>query len=200
MRELHPNELQRPNNLRGLPTALSLNCSLPPISESERLLAIINDSVRALGQPGSFFKLPEVQPHIQQQLQNKQLLLVEDNPVIAALYSRYLVTATNGNFNFVIHTARIQMDTLLEFVVTKQPDVVLLDYQLAAGLRGTELVAPLRRELPRSILIGFSSDPFDNQQLVAAGASGAATKRTSQIVETLEEIALVVRNKVGSDS
>ena len=70
----------------------------------------------------------------------KLILIVEDEPKIAALLSDYL--QAQGSFNSVIVE---RGDQALEMFLSKQPDLVLLDLMLP-GLDGIEVCKQLRAQ------------------------------------------------------
>jgi CheY-like chemotaxis protein len=69
-------------------------------------------------------------------------------------------------------------DRALEIVAAEHPTVVLMDYAMGTRTSGAEAVRSLRTRYPRSALalVGISSDPRSNDQMLAAGADDALPK------------------------
>ncbi|NLF25086.1 MAG: response regulator [Deltaproteobacteria bacterium] len=165
------------------------------LPQRENLLQKINAAQLTLGQQGEYSEVPDVPLHVYETLRGKRVLMVDDTAVLLAIYSRFLVSASDGHSDFVLHLKHMQKSDLMDAIIAKRPDVILLDYELEAGLKGPDLVAPLREQLPNCLLIGFSSVPSCNQFFIEAGADGAVLKRVNQIPQTLERIAEVVKSR-----
>ena len=78
---------------------------------------------------------------------------------------------------------------LLQAVVEKAPDVLLLDWELP-GLPAAQLLRLLHFERPALKVVAMSTDPQVEQRALAAGAAaylskGGPPRRLSSIIQTL---------------
>lgn len=70
-------------------------------------------------------------------------------------------------------------DDAVEIVRREQPDVVLMDYAMAAQRSGEEAIRALRAAYPRAggaRIVAISSDELSNERMLAAGADDAVPK------------------------
>ncbi|MCS6913727.1 MAG: response regulator [Myxococcales bacterium] len=69
-------------------------------------------------------------------------------------------------------------DDAVEVVRRERPDVILMDFSMDSALSGAEAVARLRAasDLGPLRIVGISSDPQDNERMLAAGADDAVPK------------------------
>jgi hypothetical protein len=155
------------------------------------LLEKINEAQKALGRSTKYIKLPDVAPEVVEALSGKRIVMVDDIAGQLAKWHPVLLTATNGTADFVWHTEETR-SALLDRITASNPEVVLLDYELSKGVRGTELVDVLRERLPGAVIIGFSSDRGYNTLLRDAGTHGTANKGAAEAEQELFSIVVIV--------
>lgn len=170
----------------------SLNESSDPGTESIRLLELINSHLALLhsGEPrNTYSELPKVEKC--PVLSSRRLLMVDDSTGFLREWIPLLLVATGGNADFLLHRDGVSDAELLRSIVEKKPDLILLDYQLADGVVGENLVSPLQQHLPSCIIIGFSAHDELSNKILRAGAHGVAPKRYIE-PETLRAISTIV--------
>lgn len=70
-------------------------------------------------------------------------------------------------------------DDAVEIVGRERPDVVLMDYAMAANHSGEDAIRALRAAYPRgrgAKIVAISSDERSNERMLAAGADDAVPK------------------------
>jgi DNA-binding NarL/FixJ family response regulator len=107
-----------------------------------------------------------------------KLLLADDQLIFYPALSLWLEQAPDFHLVGVV----TQASTLLEQVETTQPDILLLDWELA-DLRTekakAKLVRTLRARFPHLRIIALSSAPGSGQQVMAAGVHAFVSKTES---------------------
>ena len=102
----------------------------------------------------------------------ERILVVDDHQLVG----ESLATVLAGR-GFETRTAtRIGHDEILEDAREFQPTIVLLDLQLAAGLRGTALVEPLTELNARVLMMTGVTSPAELGRCLEAGAEGVISK------------------------
>lgn len=129
---------------------------------------------------------------------NCNMLLIDDSQLVMAAFIEPLMYATNGNASFLWHRDQ-SPEQLMDQVVEKKPDVVLIDANLEDGLRGYHLIPLLKNRLPNASFIGFSTAPSTRDAFMAAGAIGFVEKDISDPERNLREIAEVLKNREGKE-
>ena len=178
----------------------ALDANLPVARDQEGILTAINAFLEQLGRSCRYLKVPTVPETAFETLQGKRILLVDDVSRIAEHWTPLLISASNGNANAVIHTASTSAEELLERIISERPEIILLDYELAAGLKGSQLVEPIRTVLPDTLLIGFSSNSTYNRMLIESGAAGAVEKMSGDENSVLEAIAALFKEHSASSN
>ncbi len=87
-----------------------------------------------------------------------QLLLVEDNPKLRAALRDGL--DKTGKIRVIYDCD--SGEAAFEFCLKRQPDVILMDVQLAAKMNGIETAVAIRREFPRMPVVFYSIQDDDN--------------------------------------
>jgi CheY-like chemotaxis protein len=70
---------------------------------------------------------------------------------------------------------REHADDAAEVVALERPEIVMMDFAMGEHRSGAEVIRGLRRGYAGRI-VGISSDPGSNQQMLAAGADDAIPK------------------------
>ena len=111
------------------------------------------------------------------------VLLVEDEPYMA----RYLCTVLKQfGYHLEVISAGVQA---LKRAATAAFDLVLVDVLLGDGL-GTELISPLRRQLPQRPVIVLSGVPPDEEILAECLQKGAFAyvSKTAKVEELVSQL------------
>lgn len=117
-----------------------------------------------------------------------KLLLADDQFILYPALSLWLEQAPD----FWLVGVATQANSLLEQVEATQPDILLLDWELA-GLRTekakAKLVRALRARFPQLRIIALSSAPGIGPQVLAAGVHTFVSKTESpdQLLEALRQ-------------
>jgi hypothetical protein len=88
-------------------------------------------------------------------LKDKTILLVDDDEFSFRFFVPHLIVETDGKAKFIRYRNQ-EISELIDQIIEKKPDIVLLDYTLSGSLKGDEVVAPLRKLFP-GMIIGFST-------------------------------------------
>ena len=95
--------------------------------------------------------------------------------------------ATDGNFSYILHKEQTTGGLLAE-ISEQNPDIILLDYHLANGLKGDRLAEVLKLEGVGAKLIGFSSETEAKEHFKKVGVE-AVEKDGGNPKKSLKEIA-----------
>jgi DNA-binding NarL/FixJ family response regulator len=120
--------------------------------------------------------------------QDATVVVVDDEPALREIIS--IALNTSGPFE-VVATAK-DGEQALEMVAEHQPDVVLLDLLLGPE-RGADLIAPIMRSTPRSMIAALTALPAESEEasVLRAGAfvfyeKGMLTSLASYLATDLE--------------
>lgn len=119
-------------------------------------LDIINAAIEELGGKQKWLRLPDNLPEYAK-LANKKIVMVDDTSTLLQAYVPDLMVSTGNKTEFILHESQTPNE-LATAIIKSSPDIVLIDYNLAQGLRGTDVCKLLRSSGYTGTLIGFSSE------------------------------------------
>ncbi len=95
-----------------------------------------------------------------EQYQNLAILLVDDDPKLVAMYTRWLDRQD-------LRTANTKNDAQAHLNVGFVPDIVLVDYQLGDIAYGTEILLMIRKSCPHTLRVLMSgiTDHIDTHDM-----------------------------------
>ncbi len=155
------------------------------------LLKMINDTLRSLETEMEFRKLPPRIPGCEI-LEDRTIVMVDDTVELLMFFAAPLMMETGGKAHFILHK-RKSLVQLLEVVLEKNPNIVLIDGLLAEDIKGYDLVALIKKERPEVLCIGFPAGPEFNKKFMVAGSEGVVIKRLDNPEEVIRQIAEIVR-------
>lgn len=155
------------------------------------LLAAINQAMETLESGIQFKSFPDHIPGCEV-LADKKVVVVDDTVEMLLFIVAPLMVETNGKARFIPHKEQ-SLDELVRVISKEDPDVVLVDENLAGKVKGHELVASIKKKNPRVLCIGFPIGPnLYRKEFKAAGAEGSVLKDSQNPKETLIQIAQIV--------
>lgn len=158
----------------------------PTSAEQPSILDIINSELQKLGSKGRWLSAPEFLPEYEV-LKGKRILMVED--VIGLIENNLpeFIVATGGNASFLHHTEE-STGGLVNKILATNPDIVLMDYNLANEIKGSNVTKILLNSDYRGKVVGFSSENRD-REFKEAGAIGSITKGGLETSDSVKELA-----------
>lgn len=154
------------------------------------VLSKINQRLSELGStakwrrpPGSFREY-EV-------LKGKTILMVDDIQGVIEGFVPDLMVATNGNASFIHHKEQTA-EELADKIIETNPDIVLLDYNLAHNIKGDTIARLLKEKGFAGESIGFSSENEHAGKFIRAGALGCIEKSTYEPSDSIKKLAEIV--------
>jgi CheY-like chemotaxis protein len=166
------------------------------------LLEKINSIFDTLGIPKiEIFKVPKFLKEYEP-LKGKCIVMVDDNKKELKSFAPYLVVATEGNASFILNEENQELDELVEQIRKYDQSIVLMDYNLSRGLKGTSVIEELRKKDFSGKIIGFSA--MINEDLIAkfldAGALNVIEKRICPFSEIIVKLANLITESESSDN
>ncbi|MEI7890945.1 MAG: hypothetical protein WCI36_03155 [bacterium] len=116
-------------------------------------------------------------------LRDKKIVLVDDSLTVLRYEVPYLTVATNGNFE-PIHYQAQSIEKIVEEILRKNPDVLLMDFTLSydPALTGDEVIESLREAGFSGKIVGYSSDTKNDSKFIEAGADFCVEKGNTMYV------------------
>ena len=148
----------------------------------------IVQTAKTLNVPLHLDHLPTTPPGLEA-LAEKKIVLVGDGLDVLAAFLAPLMVATEGEAGFVLQNTQSK-DQTVEEILSKDPDVVLLDEYLR-GFRGHLLIEPLHQRKPGLICIGFSNAP-SAESIFREQKAGFVLKETEDPWRTLAALARAI--------
>ncbi len=167
--------------------------------EQQRLLDMVGESLAEIGSKMRYKHLPETPPGCES-LNGKTIAMVDDAEPIFWNFIPHLVATTKTKPLAIVYTDQEPND-LARTLITKKPDVILMDYRLGRpndDLWGSDMVAALRAQDYHGIIIGFSSESSYDGAFRRAGTDATVKKDFEHIPETLRSVADVVSAHKGA--
>lgn len=109
-------------------------------------------------------------------LSGRTVLMIDDNQGWLDLY-RDALTKAAKNASFHLHTNET-LEELVDLVEEMAADITLIDFYLAGGVNGNDVVSKLKQRGFNKKLIGFSTAPSVQEDFLEAGADEAITKES----------------------
>jgi DNA-binding NarL/FixJ family response regulator len=119
--------------------------------------------------------------------QGRRIVLVDDSRGVMEAFEHLLGDVTTGEARFVHHIDQ-SAEELCREILQHRPDLVLLDANLARGIKGYRLLPLLLKGDPQLKCLGFSSDDGLRERFREAGAVGFVHKRAGEAFESLREV------------
>src|SRR6266567_4646150 len=138
------------------------------------LLEKANGILENLGLTSRYKKIKEQIAECEN-LRNKKVIMVDDIVDLMKSFAGDLTTATNGNASFLLHSNQTE-EIIIEQILAVNPEIILMDKNLANGVSGINLVRKITQQHPEIICIGFSSESSAGNEFISAGARGFVDK------------------------
>jgi len=184
---------------RGTTNVIIISMETAPQSQTQDnknplLLETINNIMNELNKEAPWLKgnlktIPEFLPEYEK-LKGKKILWIDDTANLIGKLAPHFVVATDNNFSFVLHKDQSK-GGLLQEVLDKNPDIILLDYSLANGVKGDILAKILIAEDYTGKIIGFSGDGTITDHFKNAGVE-AVHKDEDNPSKSLKDIANLI--------
>jgi CheY-like chemotaxis protein len=117
-------------------------------------------------------------------LAGRRVVLVDDEIMTLSCFVSDFTAATRGSAVFLPHLGQ-SLEELVEAVSRAQPEYVLMDFRLAQGLEGPEVVRGLLNRRSDLLCFGFSSDVNVRPNFLEVGAREVILKNTADPRESL---------------
>ena len=170
-----------------------------PIENIEKhraeLLGKINTAIASLGSNRKWNELPEFLPEYKL-IKGKRVLMVDDSTYTIEDFIPYLMVATDGNMQFVLHKEDQTSGGLLRAILDSKPnpDIVLLDYSLANGVEGPNIAEHLQIGGFEAKIFGFSSESDYKLRFKRAGF-GFVYKSSTDLEGSVKNLARLLENQ-----
>lgn len=155
------------------------------------LLSRVNETMQELGSSSKWLKLKKM-PEGAEVLKGKRIVMVDDLRNILTSYVPNLIVATDDQAGFVLHEQQ-SMETLVEQILEKTPEIILMDRKLASGINGADVTRSILQKEPGIKIIGFSSEG-DATDFMGAGAVGFVEKDTLEPAESIKQVAELLKS------
>ena len=155
------------------------------------ILNKINEALKRFHFDGEWLRAPEFLPEYEN-LKGKRILIVEDIEMIIQNVLPEYIVATDGTADAILHSDQ-NLEKLADEILEKNPEVVLMDYTLANGVTGVEVMNALKNKGYSGKFLGFSSEGSREREFVRFGAIGALKKSDYPVSKTVLELARILR-------
>jgi DNA-binding NarL/FixJ family response regulator len=126
------------------------------------------------------------------------VVLIEDNPVFAGLFTAFLEHAQPRDFA-IAGTARTGEDGVA-VVVQLQPAAVVVDLKLP-GISGLEVIGRLRNDIPHVAIVALTSaDPDAFRAPALAAGADAFVPKDKMSTDLLPALRGAVRARISTDA
>lgn len=159
-------------------------------TNKEAILGKINQKLAALGSKSEWLRSPEFFPEYEM-LKGKTILMVDDIKEVIEGFVPDLMVATNGNASFIQHGQQT-IEELVDEIMKANPNIVLLDYNLAQDIKGDVVARLLKEKGFAGESIGFSSENEHAGKFMKAGALGCIEKSTFEPSDSIKKLAEIV--------
>ena len=157
------------------------------------LVEIMNESFTKLGSSRKIEKIEEI-PALAIEtrvLQEKRIMIIDDVRSVLVFFAPYFIAATGGEVSF-IYFEKESLEELVGKILKENPEIVLLDYNLSAKIKGNVVCQKLKTRDFKGLVFGFSSINTKDEFL-KAGATGFVPKNTVDPDYTIELLAKYVK-------
>ena len=165
----------------------TIQTKTPEEMHKDELLKKANSTLEQLGLTARYRKLKESLEGCEM-LKGKKIVMVDDIANLMLMFAGDLIVATDGNSSFILHTDQTEGD-LVKQILDANPDIVLMDKNLANNLSGVDVTKDLLNNNSSINVIGFSSESSAGKEFLSAGAKGFVDKDTSDTIGTIQNIA-----------
>lgn len=161
------------------------------LNPADSLTALANEIFHSIGSERTCHGVAAVAGA--QGLQGRSILMVDDNPVVIEPFVEGLVGVTGGHAGALLHKGE-SAQALADRIVTINPAVTLMDYELKGDLLGNEVVRCLRNAGYKGTVIGFSNyeGNWITDRFREAGADSYVRKQHKKPLETLQALARTI--------
>lgn len=160
----------------------------PEQLRQENLLSLINNSLDEIGVKARYLKLPEYMEEYKT-LTSKKVLIVDDiSGVVENVLPTFMV-ATSGTASGLVYSDTYGAEVIVQKILEKSPDILLLDYHLSEIFKGDELLAILRSKGFQGSVFGTSSDREVDSKFLRAGVVANVDKTAYPTSELVLQVA-----------
>lgn len=124
-------------------------------------------------------------------LKDKTIVLVDDDGDVFESFIPHLLVATEGKAVFIPHGGQSEEEIVRE-ISESGANVILLDFHLSMGVKGTDIAKALNDKGFPGTIIGFSSDKTADQVFKKAGALGVINKSTNSPEMSIKKLAQIL--------
>ena len=124
-------------------------------------------------------------------LHDRSILFVDDTQYVLDSFLPSLQALTGESASGLLHHDQSE-EQLIEQIFNHKPQILLLDGNLANGLKGYHLLPKLLQKDSSILCIGFSSAESLRSTFLQAGAKGFVYKDPSTVEECLQQLEEVV--------
>ncbi len=125
-------------------------------------------------------------------LREQKILMIDDESNMIERFMPKLLVATNGKAYFILHNQK-SADELVEEIMKKQADMILMDLSLAYYITGTDITSRLREKGVNTPIVIFTASNTDDEMyrrgLKICGASDVIHKSEYDTDGSIREIA-----------
>ncbi len=122
------------------------------------------------------------------------IIFLDDTPYILEAFEKPLAKRLQADVRCLPHTGE-RLEQVAADIAALHPDWVLLDANLAAGLKGYHLVPLLKEAQPGIRCLGFSSVESVREPFLRAGADGFVLKDVDNVDRTVQMVAECILKK-----
>ena len=150
----------------------------------------INTALADFGSELEYLKPPEFQPEYES-LRGKKVVMVDDVFGVIENILPEIVVATDGNARG-IHYKGQSLQELAADILSKKPDVIILDYHLSDYLKGIEVAKELSKIGFTGKIVGCSSEGDRAKEFIKYGAVGNIDKTSYPASDAIKNLARMV--------
>ncbi len=160
----------------------------------QELVEAVNRDLESVGSPAQINQkalentLTRIGDH--EELIGKRIVFVDDSQIALFSMVLFFTIATQGQAKYVHHSNQ-NREELTRNILDQNPDLVMMDYALAVGIKGTEIIERLKAAQPELKIIGFSS-MYHDDDFARAGAVTSLHKNPRNIQEILNKVTEII--------
>jgi CheY-like chemotaxis protein len=163
----------------------------------QKILEQINNVTKELG-GRRYLKVPEDFPGYEE-LRGKRVMMVDDVVGLLKEFMPHLIAATEGKATFIHYQDEVAA-AVAEAIIDKNPEVVLLDYELSERICGVDVARSLKENGFTGMIIGFSSDRDFLNAFKEGGVSMCVEKKSYDPEGTLQKLADILKNREDDEN